>query len=636
MNRFVRLSAIRRSGVVLMLGLLGLAALLSGCDLIGNEDDEGDAAEEQAVEQQAAPEAEADEEPARVSAPLPPAPTSFDAATIFSIVRPSLALVQTDQGVATGLATRTGEVFVGASAIAGATTISVTFSNGRVAEDVPVTQIDYVADLAVLGPVGGGATTGLPLVNLGDGEALPIGAPVYLVGFSRAGLAAGASLSAGLLSRRAEWAAPELTLISSDASIADDQVGLVMVDQLGSVIGIAPASLAARGLFVSAADITRMLPFASAEERAMTVMGPDDDVLLLTISAFPGERSLVLVTEPDPEGGLTLTINGDQPGAVTVTDLSSQIVTTAAIAAGVETVLIAELTTRGPYSVWVTTDAEESARYTIESKPTGTVGPDMDDRRWEASAASSAGVINPAADRDTIMLDVRRGDVYEVRVESLTVDVYLFASGAGVDATDDDGVGGLSGTDAGLRIEPTESGQVELVVGAIEGSGVGGYMISIEQIAMAPEAAAAEAGEDDQADEAMMMMGPRFPAFPDPPAIAMRGSGGARGLTTDAVSRGHDAGDNMLAVADADGSFEVTVTILGETGATARVLVSDAASGSIVFESSVSTTCSGAESCIASSSANPREAGEGEWIVVIEHGGGGSIEQWQVEVSTDD
>ena len=460
-------------------------------------------------------------------------------------------------------------------------------------------------------------------------------APVYIVGFSRAGLAADASLSAGLLSRRAEWAAPELTLISSDASIADDQVGLVMVDQLGAVIGIAPASLAARGLFVSAADITRMLPFASAEERAMTVMGPDDDVLLLTISAFPGERSLVLVTEPDPESGLTLTINGDQPGAVTVTDLSSQIVATRAIAAGLETVLLAELTTRGPYSVWVTTEAEASARYTIESKPTGMVGPDLDDRRWEAGVASSAGVINPASDRDTIMLDVRRGDVYEVRVESLTVDVYLFASGAGVDATDDDGVGGLSGTDAGLRIEPTESGEVELVVGAIEGSGIGGYVISIEQIAMAPEAAAAEAGDDQEADEAMMM-GPSFPAFPDPPAIAMRGSGGARGLNTDAVSRGHDAGNNMLAVADADGSFEVTVTILGETGAIARVLVSDAASGSIVFESSVSTTCSGAESCIASSSANPREAGEGEWIVTVEHGGAGSIEQWQVEVSTND
>ena len=634
MNRFVRLSAIRRSGVVLVLGLIALAALLSACDLVGNEDDEGDAAEQQAVEQQAAPEAEADEEPARVRAPLPPEPTSFDAATIFSIVRPSLALVQTDQGVATGLATRSGEVFVGASAIAGATTISVTFSNGRVAEDVSVTQIDYVADLAVLGPIGGGATTGLPLVNLGDGEALPIGSPVYIVGFSRAGLAADASLSAGLLSRRAEWAAPELTLISSDASIADDQVGLVLVDQLGSVIGFAPPSLAARGLFVSAADIARKLPFASAEERAMTVMRPDDDVLLLTISAFPGERSLVLVTEPDPESGLTLTINGDQPGAVTVTDLSSQIVVTGAIAAGVETVLLAELTTRGPYSVWVTTEADASARYTIESRPTGLVGPDLDDRRWEAGAASSVGVINPAADRDTIMLDVRRGDVYEVRVESLTVDVYLFATGAGVDATDDDGLGGLSGTDAGLRIEPTESGQVELVVGAIEGSGVGGYVISIEQIAMAPEAAAAEAGEDQEADEAMM--GPSFPAFPDPPAIAMRGSGGARGLTTDAISRGRDAGDNMLAVADADGSFVVTVTILGETGATARILVSDAASGSIVFESSVSTTCSAAGSCIASSSSNPREAGDGEWIVTIEHGGGGSIEQWQVEVATDD
>ena len=634
MNRFVRLSAIRRSGIVLVLGLIGLAALLSACDLVGNADDEGDAAEQQAVEQEAAPETEADEELARVRAPLPPEPTSFDAATIFSIVRPSLAVVQTDRGVATGLATRTGEVFVGASAIAGATTISVTFSNGRVAEDVAVSQIDYVADLAVLGPIGGGATSGLPLVNLGDGEALPIGSPVYIVGFSRAGLAADASLSAGLLSRRAEWAAPELTLISSDASIADDQVGLVLVDQLGSVIGVASPSLAARGLFVSAADIARKLPFASAEERAMTVMRPDDDVLLLTISAFPGERSLVLVTEPDPESGLTLTVNGDQPGAVTVTDLSSQIVVTGAIAAGVETVLLAELTTRGPYSVWVTTEADASARYTIESRPTGLVGPDLDDRRWEAGAASSAGVINPAADRDTIMLDVRRGDVYEVRVESLIVDVYLFASGAGVDATDDDGLGGLSGTDAGLRIEPTESGQVELVVGAIEGSGVGGYMISIEQIAMAPEAAAAEAGEDQEADEAMM--GPSFPAFPDPPAIAMRGSGGARGFTTDAISRGRDAGDNMLAVADADGSFVVTVTILGETGATARILVSDAASGSIVFESSVTTTCSAAESCIASSSSNPREAGEGEWIVTIEHGGGGSIEQWQVEVATDD
>lgn len=615
---------IARRAALLITALIGIALLLSACDLIDNEDDEQEAQQQELAA--AAPAAE----PARAVAPTP---SALDATTIYSIIRASLARVEVERdGVVrsiTGLVTRDGRIITdGAIFIGGEARIAVTLSNGDRLEDVSLEAADYVSGLASLGPISPNLARRLPAVNLGDGERLQIGSDVYAVGF--AGGAAEASISAGLLSSRAEWDAAALTIFSTVASIPFNQAGMVLADEMGSVIGIASWNLAQRGMFISAGDLARQLAELPADgempdaEAVMTM-----EAMVLDIEVMPGEQTLAFMTAEDAGSRLSVTVTGDQRGMVTVLDATGATVDTATVVGGgADTVIVSELATVGPYQIWLATEAMEPTSYAVQSEQM--VGEamvmDYDDRPWNPEDASSVGLIYPDGDVDVFSLPVLPGDVYEVRVESLTTDVYLYASGAGLDLTDDDGLGGLRGTDAMLRLEPTEMGELQLVIGSIDGAG--GYLISVEQLEVGSAPVVAATPAAPVADS--------FPAFPDPPSIAMRGTGDELSLTTTAVSRGYDAGEGMLAVADADGLFDVTATILASGGATARILIHRAADGELVFQSTLTAVCAGSDSCTAVLISNPLEAAGGEWIVSIEHGGSGAIAQWQIEVATND
>ena len=615
-----------RRAALLITALIGAALLLSACDLIDNEDDEQEAQQQQ-QEEQAEPATPA-AEPSRAAPP----PAEFDATTIYSIIRASLARVEVERdGVMrsiTGLVTRDGRIITDGAIVDGAASIAVVLSNGDRIEDISVEAVDYASGLASIGPIGPTLARRLPAVSLGDGERLQIGSEVYAVGF--AGGATDASISAGLLSSRTEWDAAELTIFSTDASIPFNQAGMVLADEMGMVIGIASWNLAQRGMFISSSDLARqiaMLPADGAmpDDEAMMAM----EAMVLDIEVMPGEQTLAFMTAEDAGSRLSVTVSGLERGMVTVLDATGATVDSATVVgAGADTVIVSELGTVGPYQVWLSTEAMEPTSYAVQSEQM--VGDamvmDFDDRPWNPEDASSIGLINPDGDVDVFSLPAMPGDVYEVRVESLTIDVYLYATGAGLDLTDDDGLGGLSGTDAMLRLEPTERGELQLVVGSIDGAG--GYMISVEQLeaGSAPVVAATLAAP----------VSASFPAFPDPPAIAMRGTGNGLSLTTTAVSRGYDAGDEMLAVTDADGLFDVTATIFAAGGATARILITRAADGQLVHQSTLTAACLPSESCTAVLISNPLEAEGGEWIVSIEHGGSGSVDQWQVEVATND
>ncbi len=623
-----------RGGALLLTSLIALALLLSACDLIDNNDDEDEAAQQQAQQQAADDAAPAPPpEPPRSSV-NPPEPAALDAPTVYSIIRASLALVETDTDLraATGLVTRDGRIIVESAAVAEATRIAVTLSNGDRIEDLTVEIADPISGLAAIGPINANLARRLPAVSLGDGEDLPIGANVFAVGFSGLDAATGASISAGVLSRRAEWLSAELTIFSSDASIPGGQAGLVLADDSGAVIGLATRSLAARGLFVSTGDLARQLaalpPPGENPEGGMAVAA---DAVAMDVEVLPGEDALAFMTMTEPGPRLSLTVTGEERGIVTVLDATGAAIDTATIVGGgAATVIVTELAAVGPYQVWLSTEAAEPTSYLLESEQmVASMTPeavDFDDRPWDPEERRSLGMINTRDDLDVFTLSVRPGDVYEVRAESLMIDVYLYAAGGGLDLADDDGLGGLSGTDAMLRIAPTEPGELTLTVGSI--TGAGGYLISVDQIEAAAEAV--------QPAQAAAAISEDFPAFPDPPVIAMRGAGDDGSLATTAVSRGFDAGDGLLLVADEDGSFDITATIFAANGATARILVSDAASGTLVFQSTLTATCGGEATCVANLNANPLEAAGGDWIVAIEHGATGQITQWQVEVRTND
>ena len=635
MNRLTDLFRLARQtawgGALAAALLIGAALLLSACDLIDNNDDDDEAAQQQAQTQAQEQAADAAPPPAPEqprSSVNPPEPTALDAPTVYSIIRASLALVETDTDLraATGLVTRDGRIIVESAVVAEATRIAVTLSNGDRIEDITVELTDPISGLAAIGPINANLARRLPAVSLGDGEDLPIGAKVFAVGFSGLDAATSASISAGLLSRRAEWLSAELTIFSSDASIPGGQAGLVLADDMGRVIGLATRSLAARGLFVSTGDIARQLAeLPPPGEAAVTAAGP----LAADVEVLPGEQVLAFLTATDVGPRLSLTVTGDEPGLVTVLDATGAAIDTATVVGGgAATVIVVDLSTVGPYQVWLSSEAEEPVSYTLASEqlPASAMTTDFDDRLWNPEERQSPGLINSGDDLDVFTLSVRPGDVYEVRVESLVIDVYLYAAGGGVDLTDDDGLGGLSGTDAMLRIEPTEPGELMLTVGSI--TGAGGYLISIDQIDVAPA--------QIQPAQAAAAVSEEFPAFPDPPVIAMRGAGDDGSLATTAVSRGFDAGDGMLLVADEDGSFDITATIFAARGATAYIVVSEASSGALVFQSTLTATCGEDDACVASVNVNPLEASGGDWIISIEHGATGAINQWQVEVRTND
>ena len=619
-----------RGGAFLLTSLIALALLLSACDLIDNNEDDDEAAQQQAQQQAADDAAPAPPpEPPRSSV-NPPEPDALGAPTVYSIIRASLALVETDTDLraATGLVTRDGRIIVESAAVAEATRIAVTLSNGDRIEDITVEIADPISGLAAIGPINANLARRLPAVSLGDGEDLPIGANVFAVGFSGLDAATGASISAGVLSRRAEWLSAELTIFSSDASLPGGQAGLVLADDSGAVIGLATRSLAARGLFVSTGDLARQLaelPPPGEGADALTAAGP----LTADLEVLPGEQVLAFLTAADVGPRLSLTVTGSEPGLVTVLDATGATIDTAAIVGGgAATVIVVDLSTVAPYQVWLSSGADEPVSYTLASEqmPPPAMTTDFDDRLWNPEERQSPGLINSDDDLDVFTLSVRPGDVYEVRAESLMIDVYLYAAGGGLDLADDDGLGGLSGTDAMLRIEPTEPGELMLTVGSI--TGAGGYLISIDQIDVAPEPLAPA--------QAAAAVNEEFPAFPDPPVIAMRGSGDGESLATTAVSRGFDAGDGMLLVTDSDGSFDIAATIFAARGATAYIVVSEAGSGALVFQSTLTATCGEEDACVASVNVNPLEPSGGDWIIAIAHGATGAINQWQVEVHTND
>ena len=82
--------------------------------------------------------------------------------------------------------------------------VRVVFPNGTEIWDAPVIGADLFGDLALI-DVSGVANVPAP-VEIGDGEAIPLGRPVYLVGYPGESEAfPQPTITEGILSRTREW-----------------------------------------------------------------------------------------------------------------------------------------------------------------------------------------------------------------------------------------------------------------------------------------------------------------------------------------------------------------------------------------------------------------------------------------------
>ena len=182
-----------------------------------------------------------------------PEPAALSPTEIFQTLSPSIAFIETPSRRGSGFLIDGNYLVTSAHVVWPYDTARVVFPDGTEIKDAPLVGWDYMADLAILGPV----DVPIAPVSLADGETYPIGSPVYLLGYpNESETFPTPTMTEGILSRIREWDTAGLTYLQADATIQSGQSGGVLVNDKGEVLGI--TGLSWRGSFVlvtSSADI---------------------------------------------------------------------------------------------------------------------------------------------------------------------------------------------------------------------------------------------------------------------------------------------------------------------------------------------------------------------------------------------
>ena len=653
MNVFMLTERLRRRGLWLFGLLIAATLTFSACDLVG--DDSDDEQEQEQAQQEEMQQAEtAASAPARPAAqppsadegpePPPAAAGGGAGATAYSIVFPSIAFVMAADSIATGLVISDGYVLVDGRSFGAATTADVLLSNGETLEDVPVVGRDQFTGLAYLGPLDANLVRRLPGARLGDGESIRPGSSVFMIGYSADDEAnAVPVVYSGVLSGTDEWDVGQRTLLRTDARPASVTAGMILVDGSGTVIGFAANEMVAQGWYVSTGDLARSLSadqmaesapasaVATATEHTLTLPQGQQSVSLLLSDEAIGERTPLVTVRTETASLLQLF-----DGVGELQQEASLVIGSTIVALAPESIGPYEIVLRPESVMAMESDEDEQSSETAIAPATYEVNANVPLMVVvEAMAVINVdepfvGNIDFAGDVDRFNLALRAGAEYEILVQSLLFDTVLLVEGGGLDAVDDDTGGGPFGRDSALMLAPEQDSIVQLTVKDYANVGTGAYILTVTQVG-------GEAPEQDMAmdeEAAMTAMAAELPAPSPPPAVSLRGIGTEDGLQATLLGIGSQSVGNALQVDDADGSFEITVSVVGADGALGRVSVRNVGD-EIVVEGRVLVTCGGSGSCLAQAVFVANEGQAGPWTVELNADGPG-IAEWQIEVLRND
>ena len=592
--------------LALWLALIACAAVLaSACDLFSTDDEDDQAQQAQA----AAP------APRQLAQPID---YSREADEVYNLVSPSIALVLTRTGPATGLVTDSGMIYVGLTQLGGALAANVRLSDGTYLEGVPLAGANPLADSAMLGPIDRRVAQQLPGSPLGDGERLAVGAPVYALGFAKSATIEPV-FDEGLVSKRVHWSAADLTLIGASVTVPDDQAGLVLVDATGQVIGLASTALAANGTFISAVDLAPRPRTAGAQA---VVPGPS----ALIVAADLGAGQIrTWETQSAVDQPIRLTIEGTDLGEIAVEHVDGTLLLLQPLGGGRQEVLV-PLSEPGRLRVLVTAGFDAPASFQIRSSTPLLVDTRLGDQQPASiplvPGQSQVGFALPGSASSPYQLLVGRGAQYAVRAESISCDMELKVSG--VEAlVINDAIGGAGRGDAIALIRSLDNSEATIEVGCADG-GWGAFILTAEQ--------------SELTAETVIAVGPGLsrdlPPMPPWPTLAMRGSGvlapDGVSFAPDEATLGFSTPEGDLAFDDGDGAFEVLAYIIGSSGTSARVRVFDN-SGALIREVEVATECVDANPCRGSSNFLLPRGQPGRYLVDLQ-ASAGEPTAWQIEV----
>jgi len=420
-------------------------------------------------------------------ATLGPSSALADAAEVYARLAPAMAFIETPLGTGSGVLVAGGYVVTNAHVVWPYEHVRVVFPDGSEHAQVAVHRMDMLVDLAVLGPIDAAG----PPPLLQDGEHLPVGEDVYVIGYpGEVERFPQPSISRGVLSRYREWPAGGITYLQTDATVAGGQSGGALASPDGVVVGMSGFSFAGQfGLAASVGDLVarieqliageqasalgdRRLPFEGGASRHQGALSNLWDVRAFVLNA--AEATTV-----------RLEADGDTDLFVGVVD-----------AFGETLVLIDEdyqgyeegsATLPGPgiYFVIVGHMAEATGHFLLRSSHPLQAYHDADDGQRLRPGDAVIGCLDHPWDADYYFIDLREGQSVEVVVDSVMIDPYLTIDYVGATedqvASDDDSAVGLFGLSAGLIYTAGHTGEYMLVVEDAEQREAGGYILSVTE-----------------------------------------------------------------------------------------------------------------------------------------------------------
>ena len=352
---------------------------------------------------------------------------------------------------------------------------------------------DPMADIAVLEPPEGTQPTLPPPLQLHNGESLPIGSELFLVGYpAEADSYPQTSITRGILSRVREWEQLGMTYFQTDAGITGGQSGGALVNARGEVIGISgfKFSEAGFGLVASAADVTPIV------ER---LINGQDPLGLNSRNFFDGKPGFEFRVDlqnywdtktfitGDWLAGLALEAEIDGPGDgwLHVSDIfGSTLLSADSGYTGIESGRV-ELVEDYYYFLQVEMGSGESSGFDLTSSIALHPIDDPDDGRSIAMGETVTGSIDHFRDIDWYSIRLEEGDTVRISTDSLNVDTVLYVdfpnSRNNQVVSDDDSGGGLFGTNSELVYRALQSGQYHISVSESAEDSFGGYYLSVKQ-----------------------------------------------------------------------------------------------------------------------------------------------------------
>jgi V8-like Glu-specific endopeptidase len=414
-------------------------------------------------------------------------PQLTTAEQVYESVAPSIAAITTEIAGGSGVLIDSETVLTAAHVVWPYRAVRVVFPNGAEIEDAPVVGWDPFGDLAII-DVSGAANLPSP-TGIGDGEDIPLGRPVYLVGYpGESEEYPQPTITEGILSRIREWETEQWTFLQSDTTVVGGQSGGALVAEDGTVVGITNFSfLEEFGLSGSLADaaskIERMRSGEDIGDLGDRLPPQGNGTDIQNVSFENAWRDYVFVFESSLYSDVSFEASSDSDVSLMLTTIDGLEVGSAdETIEGRET--IEELITyRGPYLLRI-----ENFSGPGDARLTSSVDlvewSDPDDGRLLTRDMTITGNADYPGDFDWYLVDLGKGQSITIDVDSIAFDPVLMVDGPEalgyVCAVDDDNGGGLFGTNPRIVFTARETGTFVIVVADSGSTGPGAYRLTVD------------------------------------------------------------------------------------------------------------------------------------------------------------